>query len=116
MPNAVSSAPKFSSSLKAIISSGLIDVSFDEENLKFILSNEYAPIGYSGIKKIFAVKPSEIISWKIGTRNLVKNEYWKWTLGTIELETKPTYAPMKRQIHEDLIESVMCISPFLPGF
>jgi len=112
----------FSSSLKAIISSGLIDVSFDEENLKFILSNEYAPIGYSGIKKIFAVKPSEIISWKIGTRNLVKNEYWKWTLGTIELETKPTYAPMKRQIHEDLIESVkeelisdVPISIFLSG-
>ena len=34
----------FSSSLKAIISSGLVEVSFDEENLKFILFNEYAPI------------------------------------------------------------------------
>ena len=96
----------FSSSLKAIISSGLVEVSFDEENLKFILFNEYAPIGYSGIKKIFAVKPSEIISWKIGTGKVEKNEYWKWILGTIELETKPTYTPMKNQIHEYLTEAV----------
>ncbi len=112
----------FSSSLKAIISSGLVEVSFDEENLKFILFNEYAPIGYSGIKKVFAVKPSEIINWRIGTRKIEKNEYWKWILGTIELETKPTYAPLKNQIHEDLIETVkeelvadVPISIFLSG-
>ena len=112
----------FSSSLKAIISSGLVDLSFDEENLKFILFNEYAPIGYSGIKKIFAVKPAEIVSWKLGARKVEKIEYWNWILGTIELETKPTYAPMKTQIHEYLIEAVkeelvsdVPISIFLSG-
>ena len=112
----------FSSSLKAILSSGLVDVEFDEENLKFILFNEYAPIGYSGIKKIFSVKPSEIINWKIGTKRIEKTEYWKWILGTIELETKPTYSPMKDQILEDLSETIkeeliadVPISIFLSG-
>ena len=55
-------------------------------------------------KKVFAVKPSEIINWRIGTRK-IENEYWKWILGTIELETS-RHAPLKNQIHEDLIETV----------
>ncbi len=112
----------FSSSLKAIISSGLVDDSLDVDNLKFILFNEYAPIGYSGIKKIFSVKPSEIVNWKIGSRDFEKVSYWKWMLGSNELETKPTYIPMRNKIYDDIYESVkeelisdVPISIFLSG-
>ena len=112
----------FSSSLKAIISSGIVNATLDQENLKFILFNEYPPVGYSGIKKIYSVKPSEIINWKIGTKKIEKFIYWKWTLGTNELETKPTYYPMKEQIFSDLNASVkeelisdVPISVFLSG-
>ncbi len=112
----------FSSSLKAIISSGIVDPAIDQENLKFIMFNEYAPIGYTGIKKIFSVKPSEILNWEIGTKKIEKFIYWKWMLGTNELETKPTYYPMKEQIYKDLKASVkeelisdVPISIFLSG-
>tara|TARA_Y100001933_G_scaffold33785_1_gene28644 strand:- start:122 stop:2059 length:1938 start_codon:yes stop_codon:yes gene_type:complete len=96
----------FSSSLKAIAASGLLEIKIDEEDFQFILFNEYAPIGKSGIRKIKSVKPGELVKWKIGSRNFTSNLYWHWEINRSEIENRPTSRPLESNVLNALKKSI----------
>ena len=81
------------------VSSGQIEI--DGRNVN---NTDPANRNVSMVFQSYALFPhlnvAENIIFGLKVRKVEKNEYWKWILGTIELETKPTYTPMKSQIHE----------------
>ena len=96
----------FSSSLRAIAASGLLKINIDEEDFQFILFNEYAPIGKSGIRNIKSVKPGELVTWKVGNKKFNNNSYWHWELNRSEFENRPTARPLERNILNALKKSI----------
>jgi asparagine synthase (glutamine-hydrolysing) len=65
----------FSSEIKAILSSGLVDAEFNEEAVDEYLANRYVRSPYTFFKNIFQVNPGTYLSVDKGL-SVVENKYW----------------------------------------
>ncbi|MDG1398368.1 MAG: asparagine synthase (glutamine-hydrolyzing) [Polaribacter sp.] len=65
----------FSSEIKAILSSGLVDAQFNEEAVDEYLANRYIRAPYTFFKNIFQVNPGTYLSVNKNL-TIVENKYW----------------------------------------
>ena len=65
----------FSSEIKAILSSGLVDAQFNEEAVDEYLANRYVRAPYTFFKNIFQLIPGSYLSIDKGL-SIVENKYW----------------------------------------
>ena len=96
----------YASSIHALAASGIISLDLSQHELSFILFNEYAAPGTTGVESIKAVRPGEIVQWSINEYEILSKKYWHWNLARNEYESKPTYKPLKKKIFENLSEAI----------
>ena len=96
----------FSSSIRSLIASGVIEFLVDKSELPFLFLSEYPRPGNTCLEMVKSVKPGSIVTWQPGDRKATEERYWDLDLSRTESEKCPTYAPMKNFVNSSLISSI----------
>tara|TARA_R110002094_G_scaffold102531_3_gene102273 strand:+ start:801 stop:2615 length:1815 start_codon:yes stop_codon:yes gene_type:complete len=94
----------FSSEIKAILSSGLVDAEFNEEAVDEYLANRYIRAPYTFFKNIFQVNPGTYLSVNKDL-STVENKYWDIP-DTFNISTEYNEEEILKGLDEELIKAI----------